>query len=111
GGIGSRHVEVDGTHLLLPKVTTPNIDINDATGADRATLHNPDLIRKDVWSYENTEYVIYCRPGTQIVHGNHEERKAAIPIDYIMIEADRRRQTDAPVISNSRFQQALRGKI
>jgi hypothetical protein len=36
GGFGgSRHVEFDGTHFLMPKVTTPTIEFADATEAER----------------------------------------------------------------------------
>src|SRR5262249_1151026 len=109
GGIRSKHVEFDGTHFLEPKMNAPKIDTTQATGAERATLRNPDLIQKVTWSYERTEYVIYCRPGTQVVPGNHEERQAAFPEIYFIIEADRRRQEHALRVSNARFQQALRG--
>jgi hypothetical protein len=108
GGIGSKHVEFDGTHFLEPKLGVPKIDTMQTTGAERAALRNPDLIQKVVWSYDRTEYVIYCRPGTQVVPGNHEQRRAQFPAVYEIIEADRRRQGDAPHISNARLQQALR---
>lgn len=108
GGIGCKHVEFDGTHLLMPKINFPAIDSTMATGADIAALRNPDLIQKTVWKYDNTEYVIFCRPGTKVVPGNHEERKVQFPAVYDIIEMDRRRQSGAPMISNSRVQQALR---
>src|SRR5262249_45098799 len=63
GGMGCKHVEFDGTHLLMPKMFAPKIETTEATAADRASLHNRDLIQKSVWSYDTTEYVIYCRPG------------------------------------------------
>src|SRR5262245_6626409 len=35
GGLGSKHVEFDGTHLLPPKIGDPKIDITEATDAER----------------------------------------------------------------------------
>jgi hypothetical protein len=108
GGPGSKHVEFDGTHFLKPKINDPRVEITEATGADRASLQNPDLIQKCVWSYDATEYVIFCRPGTKVVPGNHELRKDEFPQVYYIIEADRARQGNAPRISNDQLQRALR---
>src|SRR5262249_25424060 len=108
GGLGSKYIEFDGTHFLLPKITTPRIDITEATAAERAALRNPDLIQKAVWKYEKTEYVIFIRPGTKVVPGHHEERKKKFPEVYEIIELDRRRKSNAPTVSNARLQQALR---
>jgi hypothetical protein len=108
GGAGCKHVEFDGTHLLMPKIRDPHIDTTQATGAEQAVLRNPDLIEKTEWKYDTTQYVIYCRPGTKVVPGNHEVRKEQFPEVYHIIEADRRRQTNAVSISNARVQQALR---
>jgi hypothetical protein len=107
-GPGCQHVEFDGTHFLMPKIGEPKIEMTDATGAERAALHNPDLIRKTVWSYESTEYVIFCRPGAKVVPGNHELRKVEFPEVYHIIEADRKRQGNAFLVSNARLKQALR---
>ncbi|MFO0965524.1 MAG: serine/threonine-protein kinase [Gemmataceae bacterium] len=108
GGLGSKHVEFDGTHFLMPKLGEPHIDINAATPAERAGLRNPDLTQKAVWKYDVTEYVIFFRPGAKIVTGNHEQRKKDFPEIYEIIELDRRRQNDAPRVGNDRLQQALR---
>ncbi|MCI0375974.1 MAG: serine/threonine protein kinase, partial [Gemmataceae bacterium] len=34
GGPGSKHVQFDGTHFLMPKIRDPKIDTTEATGAD-----------------------------------------------------------------------------
>jgi hypothetical protein len=52
--------------------------------------------------------VIFFRPGTKVVPGNHEERKKAFPAVYDIIELDRKRQYTAPVINHARLQEALR---
>jgi tRNA A-37 threonylcarbamoyl transferase component Bud32 len=108
GGFGSKHIEFDGTHLLMPKIGEPRVDITEVTAAEQAALRNPDLIQKTVWKYEATEYVIFCRPGTKVVPGNHEERKKQFPQVHDIIEADRNRQFNAPTVSNDRLQEALR---
>jgi hypothetical protein len=111
GGFGgSRHVEFDGTHFLMPKVTTPTIEFADATEAERAALSNTDLIQKVNWKYDKTEYVIFVRPGTKVVPGDHTKRKEQFPEVYEIIELDRKRQSDAPRISNTQWQEAMRKK-
>lgn len=107
GGLGSKHIEFDGTHFLMPKISTPQIEITEVTAAERASLRNPDLIEKVAWKYEKTEYVIYFRPGTKIVPGDHEERKNQFPEIYEIIELDRRRQSNARTISDAILQQAM----
>jgi hypothetical protein len=108
GGLGCKHIEFDGTHFLMPKIATPKIDITEATAAERVALRNPDLLQKAIWKYNVTEYVIFFRPGTKVVPGNHEEREKQFPVIYDIIELDRRRQGDAPIVSNTQLQQALR---
>jgi tRNA A-37 threonylcarbamoyl transferase component Bud32 len=108
GGLGSKHVEFDGTHFLMPKIAAPTIDISETTAAERVALRNPDLIEKAVWKYDHTQYVIFFRPGTKVVPGNHEQRKQQFPEVYDIIELDRRRQSNAPAVSNTQLQQALR---
>lgn len=108
GGSGSRHVEFDGTHFLLPKLDAPEITSADTSTAERAALRNPDLIKKTLWKYQTTQYVIYNRPGTQVVPGNHELRRAQFPDVYDIIEADRKRQATALTISYAQIQAALR---
>jgi hypothetical protein len=108
GGFGCKHIEFDGTHFLQPKLGAPRIEISDVSDGERAGLRNPDLIQKAVWKYDQREYVIFFRPGTKIVPGNHEERKVQFPEIYELIELDRKRQLTAPMIRDASLQQALR---
>lgn len=107
GGLGCKHVEFDGTHLLMPKLFPPTIELVDTAPAERAGLRNRNLIQKALWNYETTQYVIFFRPGTKVVPGNHEERQKAFPAVYDIIELDRKRQATAPQISHTRLQEAL----
>jgi tRNA A-37 threonylcarbamoyl transferase component Bud32 len=97
-GAGSKHVEFDGTHLIMPKTSAPTVDITDAGPGEIASLRNPQLTQKVVLHYSTTQYVIYARPGIQVVPGDPETRRLEFPEVHNLIEADRQQQFSARTI-------------
>jgi len=106
GGLGTKHIEFDGTHFLMPKLAKPTIEISPVTDPEKAGLLNSDLTQKAVWKYAKTEYTIFFRPETRIVPGDHAERKVQFPEVYEIIELDRKRQGNALSVSNTQLKQA-----
>jgi hypothetical protein len=90
---GTNHVEFDGGYLLEPKLAKPDIQHEPANADEIAQLRDPRLTKKFHWRYKSgTAYVIYARPDTVAVPGDHELRRAQFPEIYALIEADRGRQ-------------------
>jgi hypothetical protein len=106
-GNGSKHVEFDGTHLLLSKIETPTIDDANAATSERATLRNPQLTRKITLRYRACDYVIYTKPDVIVIPGDHEQRRVEFPEMYNLIELDRERQFKARIITAQRLQRAI----
>ncbi|MCI0683424.1 MAG: serine/threonine protein kinase [Gemmataceae bacterium] len=107
GGAGCRHVEFDGTHLLLPKIEQPAVAIVDASADEIAGLRDRSLTKKVTFHYPQTEYTIYARPHIEVVPGNHDERREKFPDIYTLIEYDRLRQTPATTVREAAVMEAV----
>jgi hypothetical protein len=106
-GRGCRHVEFDGTHLLLPKTEVPMIDIADATPTEVAALRNPKLTRKMVVRYQFCDYVIFTKADLQVVPSNVDERREHFPEVHNLIELERDRQFTARTVTHKQLQKAI----
>jgi hypothetical protein len=103
-GRGSKHVEFEGTHLLLSKVEAPTIDANDASAPERSELRNPVLTRKVIVRYPSCEYVIFTNPDVVVIPNNPEERRVRFPEVHNLVELDRARQFSARTITAQQLQ-------
>jgi hypothetical protein len=105
-GAGSKHIEFDGTHLLMPKIGPPLLAAEVATPAEIARLRTPELTRKLTLRYPQTEYVLFTWPTIQVIPSDGEERKRQFPEIHNLIELDRSRQNVARTITLADLRQA-----
>ena len=85
------------------------IETAPVTVAERADLRDPGLTQRLTWSYPDsgTTYVLFTRPDVKVVPGNQEVRKEQFPDIYLLIELDRKRQSNALMIPAAKVKEAL----